>query len=370
MGRPLRHKRDRSSSTSSRPLGKVACKQTQGVRKIHGEDSEHYHCGAQKEKEQREYNDKVNNLLHGYDTNKYAMVTCRLPQLQDDNSTTHEVKLLPPIKGTHAYVAQQKLYESIHHFIAQGKWMQSNEEENVSGATWLELFIQFDALGWRQQGAEYDGNPRVTKRAAARSARKKAQTSRPTTSKHLAKQSLRQAEGRSTAKAELHPEASSQEVTQSSSRGSRDPPPEPDTAKAETNPEEEKEGSRSIESMDMISKTVSHSSTKKTMGSSTCIQPKLAKELANFKAIVRSIVKNDVAATQQDMFGQSIGKKTWRLKEFAVTGQQPAIKVIKRCTKQENETVEKAIMLQRMGANAVQVKETYENKQKRKKTRE
>ena len=51
-----------------------------------------------KEKEQREYNDEVKNLLHEYDTNKHAMVTCRLSQLQDDNSTTHEVKLCHPSK--------------------------------------------------------------------------------------------------------------------------------------------------------------------------------------------------------------------------------------------------------------------------------
>ena len=121
-----------------------------------------------------------------------------------------------------------------------------------------------------------------------------------------------------------------------------------------------------MESMGTMEKPDSYTGIGKLKGSSTSIQPKLAEVLANFKAIVRNIVKNDVAAHQQEMFGQSIGKKAWRLEEFAITGQQPAIKATRKCTKQETEAVEKAIMLQRMGANMVKVKETCETSKKKK----
>ena len=128
-----------------------------------------------KEKEERERKDQIQKALLGYDPQKQARVTCRLPpqQHEDHDSTTFQPDLAPPVTGTHAYGSQQKLYLCIHKFLNQAQWNRPDESRNESGTTWLELFIQFDIGGWRESGADYHKDPAETKRARARNAKNK-----------------------------------------------------------------------------------------------------------------------------------------------------------------------------------------------------
>ena len=128
-----------------------------------------------KEKEERGHKEEIQKTLLGYDPQKQAKVTCRLPPQQpgDDDTNTFQLELIPPVTSTHAYANQQKLYRCIHKFLNQGRWYKPDENRNTSGTTWLELFIQFDTLGWREQGADYTRNPDESKRAKARNAKMK-----------------------------------------------------------------------------------------------------------------------------------------------------------------------------------------------------
>ena len=117
-----------------------------------------------KEKEERERKEQIQKALLGYDPQKQARVTCRLPSQHHDESTdTFQLELVPPVTSTHAYGNQQQLYMCIHKFLNQGQWYKPDENRNTSGTTWLELFIQFDTLGWREQGAHYIQNLAETK---------------------------------------------------------------------------------------------------------------------------------------------------------------------------------------------------------------
>ena len=82
----------------------------------------------------------------------------------------------------------------------------------------------------------------------------------------------------------------------------------------------------------------------------------LSNKLAQFKAIARHIIKNDARPEHQDMFKQHVGSQKWRLKEFAVVGQQPAIGATRICTPQQVEVVETAIMQHRIGGKRSQIK--------------
>ena len=88
-----------------------------------------------------------------------------------------------------------------------------------------------------------------------------------------------------------------------------------------------------------------------------CAKATLSKELASFKAIARYILKKDAKPQHQATFMQHTGSQKWRLKEFVVIGQHPAISATKNCTPSEIETVETAIMQQRIGGGKSQVKD-------------
>ena len=49
---------------------------------------------------------------------------------------------------------------------------------------------------------------------------------------------------------------------------------------------------------------------------SACTKAPLSMELANFKAVVRHIIKNDAKPTHQPYFKQYTGANKWRLKDL------------------------------------------------------
>ena len=57
-------------------------------------------------------------------------------------------------------------------------------------------------------------------------------------------------------------------------------------------------------------------------------KPCLSKELANFKAIARHIIANDAKDERRNLFRQNVGHIAWRLREFGIIGQQPAVNAV------------------------------------------
>lgn len=93
-------------------------------------------------------------------------------------------------------------------------------------------------------------------------------------------------------------------------------------------------------------------------GAGSLTKPCFRKELANFKAMVRSIIANDVILEQQDMFKQALVQK-WKFREMAIKGQQPAIRAIRQTSVAERERVEAAVFFKgwALGASTSQPSE-------------
>ena len=54
------------------------------------------------------------------------------------------MKMAPPIRGVHRHANKQVLYENIHKFLTHREWGELDQDEGVSGITWVELFALFD----------------------------------------------------------------------------------------------------------------------------------------------------------------------------------------------------------------------------------
>ena len=223
-----------------------------------------------KEKEERAKADAAKAFVMGYDPSKHEFVTCRLPE-EEMQSQAFKLDMVPPVKGTHSYMKQQLLYQCIHRFMQESQWTTLRHDDEQSGCTWLELFIQFDTLGWRSENAAFTVDHAADNRAKVRKSK----------------------------------------------------------------------------SRNLIWR---RKSTKTDASMNTA--PNLSTELANFKAIFRYIVANDLEDSQKQLFKQHTNTRQWRLRQFAIIGQQPSIRTTRICSEEERETVETAILKQRTGANA------------------
>ena len=120
----------------------------------------------QAEKQERERREKAAIILKGFDEHKHTRIDGVLPVCQD--APLVQLQLSTPTRGVHKYRGQQKLYESIHDFLAQAQWHDVSQMDGVAGSTWVELFAAFDTGHHRQLGAHFVKNPHEEERARAR----------------------------------------------------------------------------------------------------------------------------------------------------------------------------------------------------------
>lgn len=85
----------------------------------------------------------------------------------------------------------QGLYECIHRFLDQSRWISVVGDGNNGGCTWLELFAMFDGEGWRTNNAQYHLDRRAEKRAKTRAAKVKAARRRKATPTNIANCSIK-----------------------------------------------------------------------------------------------------------------------------------------------------------------------------------
>ncbi len=101
------------------------------------------------EQKERQRRKDIKSAVVGYDMDKEAIVTCKLPR-QEVEAEAQKLEMMPNTKGKHKYAKCQDFYESIHTFMENRMWTATKEEVQCGGTTWLELFILYDTQGYRR----------------------------------------------------------------------------------------------------------------------------------------------------------------------------------------------------------------------------
>ena len=78
------------------------------------------------------------------------------------------IETIVPTKGKHRFSHCQTLYEEVHAFLKQRNWAPVNVDMEVSGITWMELFIVYDTTGNRSEKGRHQKDPEATKREEKR----------------------------------------------------------------------------------------------------------------------------------------------------------------------------------------------------------
>ena len=122
----------------------------------------------------------------GYDPKTHMISDMQIRTQNHLNPTYRKLDLPPLIIGKHRHQHVQSLYEDIHHFLNYSEWApaQTEDEDNkVSGTTWLELFIMFDTGTHRRVGSSHvpshAAKARANQRSAKRDSKAKANKSKP-----------------------------------------------------------------------------------------------------------------------------------------------------------------------------------------------
>ena len=87
---------------------------------------------------------------------------------EEDETDYKKLDMPPPISGKHKFRFCQQLYLDIHAFMNQREWAATKEENEVSGITWIELFILFDTGSYRSVEGDHVKDEEAKKRAESR----------------------------------------------------------------------------------------------------------------------------------------------------------------------------------------------------------
>ena len=80
----------------------------------------------------------------GYDPEKWVKAVARIRDEEHLDVEYQDLKTLPPTKGRHKSAHCQILYEEVHVFLKQRRWVPVKVDIDVAGITWIELFALFD----------------------------------------------------------------------------------------------------------------------------------------------------------------------------------------------------------------------------------
>ena len=75
------------------------------------------------------------------------------------------IETVPPTIGKHTFAHCQTHYEEVHAFLIKRKSVPVGNEAEVSGITWIELFVLFDLVGDRTEEGQHQKDPDATERA-------------------------------------------------------------------------------------------------------------------------------------------------------------------------------------------------------------
>ena len=103
------------------------------------------------EKAERAKRHTIFKALRGYDPLKWVKAKA---MIRDEDAMEPEyqcIEIVPPTTGKHRFAHCQTQYEEVHVFLSKRKWAPVSNEAEVSGVTWIELFVLFDLAGERTE---------------------------------------------------------------------------------------------------------------------------------------------------------------------------------------------------------------------------
>ena len=99
------------------------------------------------EKEERAKQEVMQKALLGYDPEKWTKAKAAISDEEQLKLEYQSIDTILPTKGKHRFAQYQTLYEEAHAFLKHRKWAPVNGDMEVSGITWLELFVSYEAHG-------------------------------------------------------------------------------------------------------------------------------------------------------------------------------------------------------------------------------
>ena len=132
------------------------------------------------EKEERVESRVMQKALLGYDPQKWVKANAEIRDEEHLEVEYQSLKTIQPTKGKHRFAHCQILYEEVHAFLKQRRWVPVKVDMEVAGITWMELFTLYDLTGSRSEKGQHQKN-----REATRGAGKKRQKARCARTKKL-----------------------------------------------------------------------------------------------------------------------------------------------------------------------------------------
>ena len=117
------------------------------------------------EKAERKTDSEVRKATLGYDPGVWLESDVQIRDNDQMRQTYCKVELPPPAKGKHKYSHCSQLYIDIHNFQAKREWAPTQYENNIGGATWIELFILFITTAARSAKRDHVKDPEAAARA-------------------------------------------------------------------------------------------------------------------------------------------------------------------------------------------------------------
>ena len=111
------------------------------------------------EKEERKKIQFAQNTILGYDTQKWVEADAVIRDEVQLEVSYQKINFVTATKGNHRFARWQKQYEDVHNFLSSRKWAPVQPETEVSGITWIELFVLFDITGTRSADAMHQKKP-------------------------------------------------------------------------------------------------------------------------------------------------------------------------------------------------------------------
>ena len=96
------------------------------------------------EKEARKNASECEKAVLGYDPAKWQRTDAAIRNHNEQEYDFGKLRMPPPVLGLHRYTHCKGQYSDVHRFMANRRWAPICDHSNISGVTWLELFILFD----------------------------------------------------------------------------------------------------------------------------------------------------------------------------------------------------------------------------------
>ena len=111
------------------------------------------------EKAERAKQHTIFKATRGYDPLKWVKAKARIRDEELLELEYQNIEIVPPTKGKHRFAHCQTLYEEVHALLSKRNWAPVSNDVEVSGITWIELFVLFDLTGNRTEEGQHQKDP-------------------------------------------------------------------------------------------------------------------------------------------------------------------------------------------------------------------